>query len=65
MTTSTSDEGYQSLKRYLSNGKTVAFIGSSGVGKSTLINALLGQNGLDTNGSEMMIKADTRLQGVN
>ena len=50
VTTSTSDEGYQSLKRYLSNGKTVAFIGSSGVGKSTLINALLGQNRLDTNG---------------
>ena len=32
------------------NGKTVAFIGSSGVGKSTLINCLLGQNKLDTNG---------------
>ncbi len=48
--TSTTDEGYQSLKRYLSNGKTVAFIGSSGVGKSTLINCLLGQYVLDTNG---------------
>ena len=30
--------------------KTVAFIGSSGVGKSTLINRLLGENILDTNG---------------
>lgn len=50
VTTSTSDEGYQSLKRFLSSGKTAAFIGSSGVGKSTLINYLLGQNILDTNG---------------
>jgi ribosome biogenesis GTPase len=50
VTTSTSDEGYQSLKRYLSDGKTVAFVGSSGVGKSTLINGLLGQKILDTNG---------------
>ncbi|MBM7649936.1 ribosome biogenesis GTPase [Bacillus ectoiniformans] len=50
VTTSTSDEGYQSLNRFLSNGKTIAFIGSSGVGKSTLINCLLGQEVLDTNG---------------
>ena len=50
VTTSTSNEGYQSLKRYLSFGKTIAFIGSSGVGKSTLINCLLGQNILDING---------------
>lgn len=48
VTTSTSDESYQSLKGYFSNGQTVAFIGSSGVGKSTLINHLLGQNIIDT-----------------
>ena len=50
VTTSTSNEGYQSIKRYLSSGMTVAFIGSSGVGKSTLINCLLGQDILDTKG---------------
>lgn len=46
--TSASDDGYQSLESYLSEGQTVAFIGSSGVGKSTLINRLLGQKVLDT-----------------
>jgi ribosome biogenesis GTPase / thiamine phosphate phosphatase len=50
VTTSISEDGVQSLKKYLSSGKTVAFIGSSGVGKSTLINCLIGQNILDTNG---------------
>lgn len=49
VTSSISDDGYQSLKKYLSSGQTAAFIGSSGVGKSTLVNRLLGQNVLDTN----------------
>ncbi|MGE5328679.1 MAG: ribosome small subunit-dependent GTPase A [Deltaproteobacteria bacterium] len=35
--------------KYLKKGKTVAFIGSSGVGKSTLINKLMGKDILATN----------------
>ncbi|MGM9668663.1 MAG: ribosome small subunit-dependent GTPase A [Faecousia sp.] len=35
---------------YIRPGKTVAFLGSSGVGKSTLINRLLGAELLQTNG---------------
>lgn len=41
---------YKKLLPYIENGKTVALLGSSGVGKSTLINQLLGENRLDTNG---------------
>jgi ribosome biogenesis GTPase len=48
VTTSLSNDGYQTLKKYLAQGQTVAFLGSSGVGKSTLINRLLGQSFLDT-----------------
>ena len=33
---------------YISDGKTAAFIGSSGVGKSTLINRLIGEERLET-----------------
>jgi ribosome biogenesis GTPase / thiamine phosphate phosphatase len=36
-------EGLQQLEPYLLPGKTVALLGSSGVGKSTLTNRLLGQ----------------------
>jgi ribosome biogenesis GTPase / thiamine phosphate phosphatase len=49
-TTSMSDDGYMPVKTYISNGKTVAFVGSSGVGKSTLINRLLGEERLATKG---------------
>ncbi|MGN0997530.1 MAG: ribosome small subunit-dependent GTPase A [Candidatus Ventricola sp.] len=42
------EAGCQALLPYLAPGRTVAFIGSSGVGKSTLINRLLGEERLDT-----------------
>ena len=42
VTTSTEENGYKELVSFISEGKTIAFIGSSGVGKSTL--ALLWQS---------------------
>lgn len=36
--------GIAELQPYIKEGKTIAFIGSSGVGKSTLINYLIGNN---------------------
>jgi ribosome biogenesis GTPase len=41
-------EGVDELKRMLQPGKTYCFVGSSGVGKSTLINELIGRDMLDT-----------------
>ena len=49
-TSSAEAEGYRSLLPYLLPGKTIAAMGSSGVGKSTLINHLLGDSRLETNG---------------
>ncbi|KAF0092005.1 MAG: ribosome bioproteinis GTPase [Fusobacteria bacterium] len=48
ITSGLSSEGYQILLKYILPGKTVAFIGSSGVGKSTLINRLLREDILET-----------------
>jgi ribosome biogenesis GTPase len=37
------DEGYDALAEYLEPGRTVALLGSSGVGKSTIVNRLAGE----------------------
>jgi ribosome biogenesis GTPase len=42
------NDGVDELKSILSPGKTYCFVGSSGVGKSTIINSLVGRNVLDT-----------------
>lgn len=41
-------DGIEDLRRRLRPGTTACFVGSSGVGKSTLINHLLGRQALDT-----------------
>ena len=50
VTSGLSEDGFASVQKYLGRGKTIAFIGSSGVGKSTLINRLMGENVLETQG---------------
>lgn len=43
-------EGLDALSDYLKPGKTVVFLGSSGVGKSSLVNALAGEEVMTVNG---------------
>ena len=41
-------DGLQRIRAHLGSGRTVVFIGSSGVGKSSIVNALAGDQLLDT-----------------
>jgi ribosome biogenesis GTPase len=45
---SVTGEGLDALRAYARNGETLAVLGASGVGKSTLINALTGTDSQDT-----------------
>ena len=49
VTSSFNENGYEKVKEYIKSGITIAFIGSSGVGKSTLINKILNKDILKTN----------------
>ncbi len=42
--------GLDKLAKYMQKGKTLVFLGSSGVGKSSLVNTLVGEEIMDVNG---------------
>lgn len=42
------DDGYDTLQRHIEKGKTYCLLGSSGVGKSTLLNHLSGKEQMET-----------------
>lgn len=42
--------GLENLSAYLAPGKTIVFLGSSGIGKSSLVNALAGKDIMSVNG---------------
>lgn len=48
LTSTITNEGLNELKKYIKSKKTYCFLGSSGVGKSSLINKLLGENIIKT-----------------
>jgi len=47
-TSNITEQGLDELMFYIEKGKTYCFIGSSGVGKSSLVNKLLGNNEIET-----------------
>ncbi|MHB9019557.1 MAG: ribosome small subunit-dependent GTPase A [Minisyncoccota bacterium] len=47
-TSTLTNEGLDELKKYIVSGKTYCFLGSSGVGKSSLINKLIGESIIKT-----------------
>ena len=47
-TSTHTNEGLEDLEKYISENKTYCFLGSSGVGKSSLINKLLGEEAAKT-----------------
>lgn len=47
---SVTGEGMDQLEKYLQPGKTIVFLGSSGVGKSTFTNYLMGREVMETKG---------------
>ncbi|WP_195262454.1 MULTISPECIES: ribosome small subunit-dependent GTPase A [unclassified Clostridium] len=49
VTSSINEDGYDEIRKYIKTGVTIAFIGSSGVGKSTLINKIMNKEVLKTN----------------
>ncbi len=48
LTSAVNDKGLADLRKYITRGKTYCFLGSSGVGKSSLINKLIGSNAIKT-----------------
>jgi ribosome biogenesis GTPase len=48
LTSTVSNKGLDELKEYIIKGKTYCFLGSSGVGKSSLINKLIGKAAIKT-----------------
>lgn len=48
LTVSNQPHGYKALESFIEKGKTYCLLGSSGVGKSTLLNGLLGQRHMET-----------------